>query len=46
MVLILLGFPVTQLVKNLPAMWEIWLDPWVGKICWRKERLLTPLRNV
>ena len=23
---------VAQLVKNLPAMREIWFDPWVGKI--------------
>ena len=23
---------VTQTVKNLPAMWEIEFDPWVGKI--------------
>ena len=33
------GFPVAQLVKNLPAMW----GTWVGKIPWRRERLLTPL---
>ena len=26
------------MVKNLPAMWEIW----VGKIPWRKERVPTP----
>ena len=31
---------VTQLVKNLPAMWETGFDPWVGKIPWRRERLL------
>ena len=30
---------VAQLVKNLPAMWETWFDPWVGKIPWRRERL-------
>ena len=23
---------VAQLVKNLPAMRETWVDPWVGKI--------------
>ena len=28
---------VTQLVKNLPAMWEAW----VGKIPWRREQLAT-----
>ena len=27
---------VAQIVKNLPAMWETQLDPWVGKIPWRK----------
>ena len=25
---------VAQLVKNPPAMWDIWFDPWVGKIPW------------
>ena len=23
---------VAQMVKNLPAMWETWVNPWVGKI--------------
>ena len=32
---------VAQLVKNLPAMQETWFDPWIGKIPWRRERLLT-----
>ena len=31
---------VAPLVKNLPAMWETGFDPWVGKIPWRRERLL------
>ena len=30
---------VAQLVKNLPAMWETWFKPWVGKIPWRRRRL-------
>ena len=34
---------VAQLVKNLPAMQEIWVQSWVGKIPWRKERLPTPV---
>ena len=29
---------VTQLAKNLPAMWETWFDLWVGKIPWRREQ--------
>ena len=29
------------MVKNLPAMREI--DPWFGKIPWRRERLPTPV---
>ena len=33
---------VAQLVKNPPAMWETWLDPWVGKIPCRREQLPTP----
>ena len=27
---------VAQTVKNLPAMWETWVQPWVGTIPWRK----------
>ena len=23
---------MAQLVKNLPAVWETWFDPWAGKI--------------
>ena len=34
---------VAQLVMNLPAMQETWFDPWVWKIPWRRERLLTPV---
>ena len=36
---------VTQLVKNPPTMWEtsVGFHPWVGKIPWRRERLLTPV---
>ena len=34
---------VAQLVKNLPAMWETWVQPLVGKIPWRRERLPTPV---
>ena len=29
---------VAQLVKNLPATLETWIDPWVGKIPCRRER--------
>ena len=32
---------VAQPVKNPPVMWETWVDPWVGKIPWRRERLPT-----
>ena len=34
---------VAQTVKNLPAMQETWLDPWVGKIFWRREWPPTPV---
>ena len=34
---------VAQLVKNLPTMWETWVDPWAGKILWRRKRLPTPI---
>ena len=29
---------MAQLVKNLPATLETWIDPWVGKIPCRRER--------
>ena len=34
---------VAQLVKNLPAMRETWIQSWVGKITWRRERLPIPV---
>ena len=34
---------IAQLVKNLPAMQETQIDPWVGKIRWRRDRLPTPV---
>ena len=34
---------MAQRVKNLPAMWRPGFNPWVGKIPWRRERLLTPV---
>ena len=34
---------VAQLVKNPPAMRETWVNPWLGKIPWRRERLSTPV---
>ena len=34
---------VAQLVKNPPAMRETWVNPLVGKIPWRRERLATPV---
>ena len=34
---------VAQLVKNLPAMLETWVQFLVGKIPWRRERLPTPV---
>jgi len=32
-----MDFPGTQKVKNLPAMQETQLDPWVRKIPWRRQ---------
>ena len=29
------AFLVAQTVMNTPAMWETWVNPWVGKIPWR-----------
>ena len=30
-------------VKNLPAIWETWVNPWVEKIPWRREWQPTPV---
>ena len=32
-----------RLVKNLPAIRETWVQSWLGKITWRRERLPTPV---
>ena len=37
------GLPRGTAVKNPPAMWRLWFNPWVGKVPWRKEWLLTPV---
>ena len=34
---------IVQLVKNPPAMQETPFDSWVRKICWRRDRLPTPV---
>ena len=34
---------VVQLVKNPPAMQKTWVNPCVGKIPWRRDRLPTPV---
>ena len=34
---------VAQTVKRLPAMWETWFNPWVGKIPWRRKWQPTPV---
>ena len=33
---------VTQMVKNLPAVWETWVQSLGGKIPWRREWIPTP----
>ena len=41
-----MGFPGGSVVKNPPAqqeMQEMWLDPWVGKIPWRRAWQPTPV---
>ena len=34
---------VAQLVKNLPAMWETWVQSLGWEDTWRRERLPTPV---
>jgi len=38
-----MGFPVAQMVKNLPVMYETWFDSWIGKMLWRRKWLPTPV---
>ena len=35
------GFPCGAVVKNPPAMQEMWVPFWVGNIPWRKKWQLT-----
>ena len=37
------SFLEAQLVKNPPAIRRPWVDSWVEKICWRRDRLPTPV---
>ena len=37
------NFPVAHMVKNLFAMRETWVDPWVRKILWRGNGKPTPV---
>ena len=34
---------IAQFVKNPPAVRRPLFDSWVGKICWRRDRLPTPV---
>ena len=34
---------VAQMVKNSSAMWETWVQSWVGNIPWRKKWQPTPV---
>ena len=34
---------VAQTIKILPAVWEAWVQSWIGKIPWRKARQTTPV---
>ena len=36
-------FPRPPPLAGLPLWFPLWLNPWVGKIPWRRERLPTPL---
>ena len=37
------AFLVAQTAKNPPAIQEMWLDPWVGKIPWERKWVSTPV---
>ena len=34
---------VAQMVQHLPTMWETWVNPWVGKVSWRRKWQPTPV---
>ena len=34
---------VAQMLKNLPVMWETPVDPWIGKMPWRRAWQPTPV---
>ena len=34
---------VAQRLKHLPGMWETQVDPWLGKIPWRRKWQPTPV---
>ena len=40
-----MGIPdhIAQLVKNPPTMLETLVDSWVRNVCWRRDRLPTPV---
>ena len=40
---LILASLIVQTVKNLPAMQETWICPWVGKIPWRREEQPSPV---
>ena len=41
--IVFLGFPCGLSGKESTCNAETWVDPWVGKIPWRRERLPTPV---
>ena len=34
---------MAQTVKSLSAMWETWVQSWIGKIPWRRKCKPTPV---
>ena len=40
---VFLGFPYSSTGKESASNVEYWVDPWAGKIFWRRERLPTPV---
>ena len=42
--IVYMGFPCSSVgKKNLPAVQETWVGPWVGKIPWRRAWQPTPV---
>ena len=43
LLVVVVGLHRWPVIKNQPVMQELWFDPWVRKIPWRRAWQLTPV---